>query len=88
MKKIIFGLAVSCWSGIALAQYVSNTLQQRIENDKASIVLDNTDIQARQADIDSIVKDQLANQVTSQVPDVIAIQNSQANAVVDNAISL
>lgn len=74
--KILLAIAIFFLSGIAHAQYVAQTIQQRIDNDNNSITLDQTDIAAKQADIDSIVNDTSASTVTAQVPDVAAIQSS------------
>lgn len=78
MKKVFLLIIIICMSGIAYAQYVANTIEQRIDNDKNAINLDLSDIQVRQADINSIANDQTANQVTVQVPDIQAIQQDNA----------
>lgn len=87
MYKIIIIIILIFIPNLAVCQYVASTLQQRIDNDNNSINLDLADIQAKNADIQSIVNDQQANQVTSQVPDIQIILNpgkvTPANAVID-----
>ena len=65
------------YEGAAYSQYVANTLQQRIDDDNKAIARDQQDITDRNADIQSIVNDQTANQVTSQVPDIQNIEAAQ-----------
>lgn len=77
--KITVFMIMLCISGLAQAQYVAQTLQQRIDNDNNSIALDHQDIDAKNADIQNIVNDQTATAVTSQVADVQIIQANQNN---------
>src|SRR5690348_13522684 len=68
-------------------QYVAQTLQERIDDDNKAINRDLDDIAIRNADIQNIVADQQAVQVTSQVPDVQYIQAAQIETVEPMAIS-
>lgn len=65
---------------VCSAQYVTKTLEDRIKNDKVAIALDQADIATKQADIDSIVNDQSADTVTSQLKEVQDIKAKQLDA--------
>ena len=84
MRVYLLFLILIILTSVASAQYVAGTLQQRIDNDNNSINLDLQDIVVKNADIQSIVNDTSANQVTSQVADVQAIE---ANAIAVNIVA-
>jgi hypothetical protein len=69
MNKILMFLIFSgCFIGVVYAQYVAQTLQQRIQNDKNGIASDRADEQAKWEDINSIINDNSAEAVTNSVP--------------------
>lgn len=80
MKKYLILIILMSFSGIAFAQYVANTIQQRIQNDQQTIDHDYAEINAMQADINAISNDASADAVTADVPAVEAIQAQQAVA--------
>lgn len=67
MKRLFFSLIVSCWSGVAFAQYVSQALQQRINDDNYNIQRCTNVIASANADLQSIFNDQQANAVTANL---------------------
>lgn len=79
MKFIIILLLIP---NIAFAQYVARALQQRIQDDQNSINLDLADIALKNADIQNIVNDQQANEVTANVPEVQQIEASAQQDIV------
>lgn len=75
---IVFLVAMAIMGGISYAQYVADTvLQQKINNDINTISHDLAEVAAANADIQNIIGDNSASAVTSQVPDVQAIQAAQ-----------
>ena len=76
MKKLLI-IPILFITSIAYGQYVAQTLQQRIQNDQVTINQDLAQINAMQADINSIVNDQSASSVTADVQDVQNILASQ-----------
>lgn len=66
-----------CLAGIAEAQYVATTIEQRIDADNQRISNDLQDINYYNSDIQNIVNDQQAQAVTANVPDVQAIDAAQ-----------
>lgn len=83
MNVILLALVIFLMPFNANAQYVAQTVSDRIRNDEVAIASDQADIQAKQTDIDSIVNDQTATAVTDSVQAVKDIQdNQQVNAVV------
>lgn len=69
MKILIISLLLVCPT-LVFGQYVAQKIGDKVREDKTAIVLDQADIARRQADIDNIINDKTATDVTNQVPDI------------------
>jgi len=72
-NALIIVFIIGCCS-VAMAQYVAQSLQQRIQNDQQAIASDNADMQAKQADIQSINSDKQINAIVNEIQPVTTQQ--------------
>ena len=82
--KYLIALILIAIATSAEAQYVSSLVNQRVQDDQTAIALDKADIHARYADINVIINDAQAQDVTSQSTVAQAIEAAQVQTANNN----